>query len=249
MRILYIDSMSGISGDMTIGSLLDLGADASVLETELARLPIQSEYRLEWEKVVKNGITATKFDVHLTDEHSADHHHHGHSHRHYESIANMIQTAGYNEKITAIALDIFTNIGRAEAKIHNVPLEKVHFHEVGAVDSIIDIVGTAILINELQVDKVVSSSIPVGNGKIRIDHGIYPVPAPATLEILKGVPLEHSTLRGELTTPTGAGIIKSVVDEFGNLPTMTVEAVGYGAGSKTFENQPNVLRLILGTTE
>jgi pyridinium-3,5-bisthiocarboxylic acid mononucleotide nickel chelatase len=144
------------------------------------------------------------------------------------------------------ALKIFKKIGEAEGLIHGVPLEKVHFHEVGAVDSIIDIIGTAILIHQLEVSVIKSSPIPVGTGKIRIDHGIYPVPAPATLEILKGVPIEHSEVRFELTTPTGAAIIAVLAEEFCSIPSMKVNSIGYGAGTKTFKDRPNVVRVIIG---
>jgi uncharacterized protein (DUF111 family) len=145
-----------------------------------------------------------------------------------------------------ISLRIFKKIAEAEGLIHGVPLEKVHFHEVGAVDSIIDIIGAAILIDQLEISKIKSSPIPVGTGKIRIDHGIYPVPAPATLEILKGIPIEHSEVRFELTTPTGAAIIAVLAEEFCAIPSMKVSSIGYGAGTKTFKDHPNVVRVIIG---
>ena len=145
-----------------------------------------------------------------------------------------------------MSLAIFKKIGEAEGHIHGLPLEKVHFHEVGAVDSIIDIIGAAILINQLGVQSVLSSAIPTGSGHIHIDHGIYPVPAPATLEILKGVPIAASDIRSELATPTGAAIAAVLAESFCPLPTMTVESIGYGAGTKTFKNHPNVLRIIIG---
>lgn len=158
----------------------------------------------------------------------------------------LIEAAGFKDSIAETALSIFRKIGEAEGKIHGVPLERVHFHEVGAVDSIIDIVGAAILLDHLQVEAVYASRIPVGSGKIRIDHGIYPVPAPATLEILKGVPLEQSAIRAELTTPTGAAIAAVLAQQFGPLPSMTVNRIGYGAGTKSFGEHPNVLRVMLG---
>lgn len=297
MKVLYLDCFSGISGDMTIGALLDAGGDFEHLQNELQKLGIEDEYELKLTKVNKNGITSSKFDVVLKEEVHAghhhehnghahshsdhEHHHHDHSHSHsdheghhheqlhshdgeheqahhhghrhhdhfhraYKDIVEMIQRAGFSERVEKMALGIFEKIGLAEGKIHGMPLDDVHFHEVGAVDSIIDIVGTAILIDQLEIDTVVSSSIPTGTGKIHIDHGIYPVPAPATMEILKGIPIAKSELKAELTTPTGAAIGAVLASEFSTLPEMTITSVGYGAGTKTFPEHPNVLRVVIG---
>ncbi|MFJ7853527.1 nickel pincer cofactor biosynthesis protein LarC [Peribacillus frigoritolerans] len=282
MRTLYFDCFSGISGDMVIGALIDAGADPVQMEEELKKLNMDEEYNLSWGKVVKNGITSTKFDVILTSksdqthEHSHSHEHehsHGHSHSHgheqslghehhhshvphshhgsrtYKQIVEAINEANFNESVANMSLAIFKKIGEAEGHIHGLPLEKVHFHEVGAVDSIIDIIGAAILIDQLGIESVQSSAIPTGSGHIHIDHGIYPVPAPATLEILKGVPIASNDIRSELATPTGAAITAVLARNFGSLPPMTVESIGYGAGTKTFENHPNVLRVIIGETQ
>ncbi|MCR8868118.1 LarC family nickel insertion protein [Peribacillus frigoritolerans] len=302
MRTLYFDCFSGISGDMVIGALIDAGADPVQMEEELKKLNMDEEYNLSWGKVVKNGITSTKFDVILTSksdqthehshshehEHSHSHEHehrHGHSHNHehehshghshshehehslghehnhshvphshhgsrtYKQIVEAINEANFNESVANMSLAIFKKIGEAEGHIHGLPLEKVHFHEVGAVDSIIDIIGAAILIDQLGIVSVQSSAIPTGSGHIHIDHGIFPVPAPATLEILKGVPIASNDIRSELATPTGAAISAVLAGNFGSLPSMTVESIGYGAGSKTFENHPNVLRVIIGETQ
>ncbi|WP_141994813.1 LarC family nickel insertion protein [Bacillus sp. B4EP4a] len=277
MRTLYFDCFSGISGDMVIGALIDAGADPLQMEEELKKLNIDEEYSLSWGKVVKNGITSTKFDVILTSkseqphEHSHSHghehsHSHGHEHSHshetepnhshaphnhhgsrtYKQIVEAINEANLNESVTNMSLAIFKKIGEAEGHIHGLPLDKVHFHEVGAVDSIIDIIGAAILIDQLGIESVQSSAIPTGSGHIHIDHGVYPVPAPATLEILKGVPIASNVIRSELATPTGAAIAAVLAGKFGTLPAMTVESIGYGAGTKTFENHPNVLRIIIG---
>lgn len=318
MKTLYIDCFSGISGDMFIGALLDAGADSAVLENELKKLNFEDEYQLTWKKIVKNGITSTKFDVVLAqtghqhahdhhhehdhhhahdhhhehdhhhahdhhhehdDHHAHDHHHenddhhehvhhHGHDHHHehdhqhahdhhdhhdhhhhhrsYSDIVKMIESSELAPEVKETSLKIFRKIGEAEGHIHGMPLEKVHFHEVGAVDSIIDIVGAAILIHQLDIKKIKSSAVPVGSGKIHIDHGIYPVPAPATLEVLKGVPIEQSNVRFELTTPTGAAIVAVLAEEFCAIPSMKVESIGYGAGTKTFKDRPNVLRVIVG---
>ncbi len=279
---------------MVIGALIDAGADPNRLVEELKKLHIDDEYMLKWTKLVKNGITSTKFDVMLKNVHSHHHHHdhvhdhahdhahehdhahdhnheHGHDHEHdhehhhdhhnhshendhhhhhehraYKDIVALIEGAGFVDPVKKTALKIFKRIGEAEGHIHGIPLEKVHFHEVGAVDSIIDIIGAAILIHQLEVDVIKSSPIPVGTGRIHIDHGIYPVPAPATLEILKGVPIEQSDIRFELTTPTGAAIVAVLAEEFCPIPSMMVTSIGYGAGTKTFKNHPNVLRVIIG---
>ncbi|WP_088104796.1 LarC family nickel insertion protein [Halalkalibacter urbisdiaboli] len=277
MKTLYFDCFSGISGDMVIGALLDVGGDPVLLEQELKKLSIEEEYEIKWGNVVKNGITSTKFDVILKDDaaekhhhdhdhghehhHEHDHHHHGHEHHHnhehehhthshhhraYKDIVEMIESSELSSKVKQMSLSIFKKIGEAEGHIHGLPLDKVHFHEVGAVDSIIDIVGASILIEQLDITKIKSSAIPVGSGRIRIDHGIYPVPAPATLEILKGVPIEQSDVRFELTTPTGAAIVAVLAEEFSTFPSMEVKAIGYGTGTKTFKDRPNVLRVVVG---
>lgn len=233
---------------MTIGALLDAGGDFNKLEEELKKLNIDSEYTLTRNKVNKNGITSTKFDVILHNDHDHHHDHDGHSHDHrsYKEIIERIQSTKLTKRVQQTAQSIFKKIGEAEGKIHGVPLDDVHFHEVGAVDSIIDIVGTAILLEQLNIGKIKSSPIPVGSGHIHIDHGVYPVPAPATLEILRGIPIAHSELKGELTTPTGAAIIAELADECCTLPEMTIQSIGYGAGTKDFPNHPNVLRVIIG---
>lgn len=186
---------------------------------------------------------------HAHHDHSHNHSHHHHDNRTYKHIVNMIQEADLSEGAEQIALRIFEKIGIAEGKIHGVSLENVHFHEVGAVDSIIDIVGAAILIDQMGIKKVCSSAIPVGSGRILIDHGLYPVPAPATLEILRGIPLNHTKIKGELTTPTGAAIAAVLADSFGTVPSMIVEEIGYGAGTKSFPTHPNVLRVMIGIIE
>ncbi|WP_058308896.1 nickel pincer cofactor biosynthesis protein LarC [Gracilibacillus massiliensis] len=254
-RIIYLDCFSGISGDMTIAALLDTGISFDWFESELAKLNFSQEYKLQLHKKIKNGINSNKFDVIVNEEsnhhdhsHTHDHHHghHHHHHRTYKDIVKMIEQSELNDSVKKMSIDMFTVIGEAEAKIHGMDLEHVHFHEVGAIDSIIDIVGVAILIDHLKVDQIIASPIPVGSGHIHIDHGIYPVPAPATLEILKDVPLKKSTITGELTTPTGAAIIKTLVSEYSEIPNMQVKHIGYGAGTKTFPDHPNVLRVLIG---
>lgn len=283
MKTLYFDCFSGISGDMTIGALLNAGGDFTHLEKELRKLHIEEEYKLKIANTIKNGITATKFDVILTsdeanqdhgghshhehdkhdhsDENHHHHHHHDHTHpihdhehhehhhhhhRTYKDIVKLITDSELSEKVKEMSLRIFRKIGEAEGKIHGLSLEKVHFHEVGAVDSIIDIVGTAILIEQLEIEKIKSAPVPTGSGHIHIAHGIYPIPAPATLEILTGVPLAQSELKAELTTPTGAAFAAVLAEEYSVFPAMKVEKIGYGAGTKSFPNHPNVLRVVIG---
>lgn len=233
---------------MVIGALIDAGGNPDHLAMELKKLKIEDEYELTWKKVVKNGINSTKFDVVLTNEnHDHSHsHEHSHDHRSYKRIVELITSARFSERVQGDALAIFKKIGEAEGKIHGIALEDVHFHEVGAVDSIIDIVGIAILLEQLQIDSIKSSAIPVGSGKIHIAHGIYPVPAPATLEILRGISIAASDVKGELATPTGAAVVAVLAEEFCTLPSMKIKSIGYGAGTKSFPTHPNVLRVIIG---
>ncbi|RAV06295.1 LarC family nickel insertion protein [Paenibacillus sp. YN15] len=243
MKIVYLDCFSGIAGDMTLAALVDAGADKDYVEQELAKLPVDP-FTLRWTRVTKRGVSALKLDV-LLDEANPPKHH-----RHYKDIAEMIVRAGFSEKATALALSIFEKIAIAEAKIHDVPVEQVHFHEVGAIDSIVDVIGVALALDSLDAEKIISSPVPLGSGSIRIDHGLYPVPAPATLEMMRGLPVAESRLRMELTTPTGAGIIAGTATGFlTSLPSMIVDSIGYGAGTRDLADQPNVLRVVIGHTE
>lgn len=236
---------------MMVGALVDAGVPPERIETELKKLPI-SGYKLRWSKVIKKGIAATKLDVILDDncgdKRNADSHHHStlHSHRHYSHIIDMINHSELHPEVKKRSQQMFHSIATAEAKIHHIPVEKVHFHEVGSIDSIVDIVATAVALEELKMDQIISSPIPVGSGYIDCAHGTYPVPAPATLELLRNVPIKASKLPFELTTPTGAGIVKSQVTSFGPIPTMTISSIGYGAGTRDLPNQPNVLRVVVG---
>lgn len=238
-----------------VGALIDAGASPELIERELKKLNV-SGYKLEWKKVMKEGISAIKFDVILTDEkvdqhshhehdHSQDHTHH-HHHTSYANIVKLIDESKLDQGVKERSKQIFAPIAKSEAKIHDMAIEDVHFHEVGAVDSIVDIVATAIALEELKITKVITSHVPLGSGRIHIDHGIYPVPAPATLDMLKNVPIAPSDLTFELTTPTGAGIVVSQTDSFGTMPAMKVASVGYGAGTKNIPGRPNVLRVMVG---
>ena len=221
------------------------------MRLQLENLKLEG-YRLEVKQDIKNGITGTKFDVILEKNQDSDHHehenHHSHGehhHRTYADIIKIIEESNLSKKVKEYSSLIFKHIGVAEGKIHGKKLEKVHFHEVGAIDSIVDIIGASICLEDLSIDEVISSPIHVGSGSVKCAHGIFPVPAPATLEILRGIPLYSKQIKGELTTPTGASIIKSFASNFNGMPEFEIERIGYGIGSKTFEEQPNVLRVML----
>lgn len=238
MKILYIDcGISGIAGDMSLAAFTELGVDLSVVEKKL-RSVIQEEFSLSTKKVVKKGIASTELIINTEEE--------KHSHRHYTHIKKAIEESELDQPEKETALKMFEVIGKAEAKIHDSTLEKVHFHEVGGVDSMIDIIGTAIAYQTLNIDKVVCSPVAAGNGYIKIAHGIYPVPAPATLEILKDIPLRETNVQTELTTPTGATIVRTLANNFGPMPSMKVREIGYGAGTKDFMSHPNVVRFVIG---
>jgi len=235
MRIAYLDCISGISGDMTLGALIDAGVELAAVQQGIDSLGLP-DCRLAVNEVKKAGFRALQ----LTVEHEPEH-----KHRHLHHIEAMIDGSALNERQRDMARRIFRKLAEAEAKVHGTTIEKVHFHEVGAVDSIADIVGSAIAWDRLGVERIVCSPIPTGSGFVEIAHGRCSIPAPATGELLGGVPLAESAVEGELTTPTGAAIVAALVDEFGPVPAMTIERIGYGAGQKDFAH-PNVLRLLVG---
>lgn len=230
---LYLDCHAGIAGDMLLSALVDLGADPKIIESELKQLPID-DFALHFQKKVKQGINAMTLNI---DFH--EHHHH----RKASDIFKLIDDSQLSERVKQRSKAIFNTIAHAEAKIHGMTIEDVHFHEVGAMDSIIDIIGGCIALEQLGIDTLYCSPIPTGNGKINIAHGIYPIPAPATAEILKNIPLAEFDVQSELTTPTGAAFAKSLVTQFGPFPSATMQEIGYGAGNKDFDF-PNVLRVI-----
>jgi len=236
-RLLHLDCPMGISGDMFLASLIDLGADPEKILRELRKLPVD-RIDVEIKKAVRHSITATTFKVRLKE---------AHHHRTFRDIKKIIGESSLTPKVKSLSTAIFKVIAEAEGKIHGIKPEEVHFHEIGAMDSIIDIVGAAIAVDSLGVDRVSSSAIALGTGWARTMHGTIPIPAPATLEILKGVPTAASTAPFELTTPTGAAIVKTLASSFGPMPAMTIEAAGYGAGKKDFKESANLLRAIVGT--
>lgn len=237
--ILYFDCFSGISGDMAVGALLDIGVPKDYLIENLKSLNIDEEYEIEIKKSNKNGIEGMDFYVFLKEENI---HHHE---RNLKDIINIIDKSAISEGAKNIAKRIFNIIAEAEAKVHGKSIDEVHFHEVGAVDSIIDIVSVAVCIDYLKPDKIVSSYVNTGSGFVKCQHGILPVPAPATINILKDVPIYSDERKFELTTPTGAAILKGLCTEFVEGINMKVKAVGYGCGKKNTE-KPNVLRVVLG---
>ncbi|HJQ33202.1 MAG TPA: nickel pincer cofactor biosynthesis protein LarC [Pyrinomonadaceae bacterium] len=237
MRTLYFDCFAGISGDMTLGALVAAGVDARELKEGVALLDLPG-YEIEFEKVDRSGITATRAVVRLTRE---EHHH-----RHLSDIRKIIEGSRLGDSIKERALKIFGRLAEAEARVHDVPVEKIHFHEVGAVDAIVDVVGACVGFELLGVERFAASALHVGSGTVEMAHGRFPVPPPAVAELLKGAPVYSTDIRGELVTPTGAAIVATLCESFGGLPRMRVEATGYGAGTREYKDFPNVLRLIVG---
>ena len=245
MKILYLDATAGISGDMTVAALLDLGLPLEYLQQELAKLGLpEGSFSLSEEKVIRCGMEGRHFNVLLPHEHHHDHHHY---HRRYADIRRMIADSRLAESAKELAQRIFLRLAEAEAFVHNQPVDEVAFHEVGAVDSIVDIVGAAIGLDRLGVEKIYVSALPLGGGFVETAHGRLPVPAPATAELLKGLAVHGSCAAGERVTPTGAAILAALAESVARMPVMTVEKVGYGAGSMDFEDCPNILRVFSGT--
>jgi len=260
MRIAYLDCFSGISGDMFLGALLDAGVPFELFQNTVADLNIGAT--LELSRADRAGISATKLDVVVNgkkdlprEEYWADRqqhgdlHQHDHSHRRLPDILRIIAAASVTERAKQTASEIFSALAAAEAKVHNVGVDDVHFHEVGAADAIVDIVCAAVGAEALGVEQFICSPLNVGGGSVACAHGVMPVPAPATLELLRGAPIYSSDIQKELVTPTGAAIVKVLVSGFGPRPMMATEKIGYGAGAREFSGHSNVLRLSVGETE
>jgi len=239
-KVIYLDCFSGISGDMFLGALLDAGLSLSHLNEGLSTLPINGFY-LKAEKVSCYGITATNFQV-LTEN--------GESFRNMESIRHIVEESELPADVKKTSLNVFSKLAAVEARLHGVPEEDVHFHEIGALDSIVDIIGSVLALHLLEVEEVLCSPLPQGRGMIEVEHGKIPLPAPAAVELLaeRKAPVYGVDLKGELVTPTGAALIYELVSDFGQLPSYNLLSVGYGAGSKDY-GVPNYLRVLLGTQE
>ena len=237
MVLAYFDTQSGIAGDMLLSALVDAGADSHHILRRVQSLGLES-VALDFTETVRHCFRA----LHLEVKHPPEH-----AHRHLSDIEAMIRSSQLDAREQDLALRMFKRIGVAEAKVHGTSLEKVHFHEVGAVDSIVDIVGIAVALNFLEVERIVAAPPPLGCGEIEIAHGRVSVPAPATAELLVGIPIRTSSISAELTTPTGATVLASLVDEFGSIPNMQITRIGYGAGSCDFSEQANILRVFIGT--
>ncbi len=236
MKTLYFDCFAGASGDMILGALVGAGVDPQALSAQLALLDVEG-FSVEFEKVDRAGLSCTHARVTIKPEHV---------HRHLGDVLKIIYDSRLNDRVKERAAKIFSRLAEAEAAVHNQPIERIHFHEVGALDAIVDVVGAAICFDLLQIDRFVCSPLHVGSGTVEMAHGRFPVPPPAVTELLKAAPIYATEIKGELVTPTGAAIITSVCDEYGPLPPMQLDRSGYGAGSRTYENFPNALRVLIG---
>lgn len=280
MKVLYYDCFCGISGDMNLGALLDLGVGEEYLRQELSKLNLNAEYELQIKKDIKKGISGTRVNVILKNEKEDHHHqepaqehvhnhgdhhhkhphtetesqhshgahtthHHHHAHRNLKDIENIINASSVSDSVKEVSLQMFMKVAEAEAKVHGKALYEVHFHEVGATDSIIDIVGAAVCLEYLKVDKIMASSVQVGGGFVNCAHGIIPIPAPATVEILQGIPIKSGIVPFETTTPTGAAILAANVEVFTDKMDFAITKIGYGIGHRDLEI-PNILRVYLG---
>lgn len=235
--IAYFDCFSGISGDMTLGAFFDLGVPAGWLKERLETIPLTG-FELMTKDVSRHGIQAKSVEVRVKDETTS---------RHYGDITSIIEKSSLSPEVKQRSLDIFDRIADAEAFVHGCTKEEVHFHELGGIDALVDIVGTSLCIDYLKIDCIIVSPIPLGKGFVSSQHGILPVPAPATLGILKGVPIYGTKIPYELVTPTGAAIVSGLAKSFEEMPDMIIEKIGYGAGKRELESQPNLLRIVLGT--
>ena len=236
MKIAYLDCYSGIAGDMLLGAFIDAGLDADFLRAEIAKLGLEG-VELTAEKCVRRGITGTDFQVKVA---------HDHAHRHLSTIEKIIDGSTLADSVKDRAKTIFRRLGEAEAAIHGVSIEKVHFHEVGAIDAIVDIVGAAIALEALGIERVYCSPLNLGSGTVKAAHGVMPVPAPATASLVKGLPTYSDGPEMELTTPTGAAVSSTVAHAFGKMPAMSIDSIGYGAGDRDFPDRANMLRVVIG---
>ena len=257
MKIAYFDCFSGISGDMVLGALVDAGVQPDALNTELAKLNLDA-FALHFDKATKHGITGTRAIVETAESkseisrpkyHHSDFHHPGHTHqpsRCLSDVLAILDSSNLEDTHVRRAKQIFDRIAEAEAKVHNMPKERVHLHEVSGVDSMVDVMGAVIGLHVLGIEEIYASPLSLGSGFVRCAHGLMPVPAPGTLELLRGVPVHQTKIRKELVTPTGAAIVTTLGRGFGPMPAMVIDRVGYGAGTRDLEEQPNLLRIVTG---
>jgi pyridinium-3,5-bisthiocarboxylic acid mononucleotide nickel chelatase len=243
MKVLYFDCFSGAAGDMVLGGLIDAGVPLEEVRRALGSLAIEPD--VVWtDRVVRAGVTATKFCVKGEDGGDRPH-----AHRHLKGVYKLIDGSALSDDGKTRAKALFERLGQAEAAIHGTTMEKVHLHEVGALDSIIDIVGSVFALEWMGADEIVSSPLNVGSGTVKAAHGLYPVPAPATVRLLEGVPVYAGEQKAELVTPTGALLVSSYAKSYGPMPPMTIRKVGYGAGTRDFGDTPNVLRVLVGEAD
>ena len=238
MKTLYFDCFAGASGDMILGALVGAGVDPNYLREQLSLLRVDG-FSLDFETVDRSGLSATYARVETAHEHK---------HRHLSDIKQIIEGSDLSEYVKVISVQTFTRLAEAEARVHNEPIDQVHFHEVGALDAIVDVVGAAICFDYLDIEHFVCSPLHVGSGMVQMAHGRFPIPPPAVAELLKGVPFYATDIKGELLTPTGAAIITTVCADYGPIPEMETESMGYGAGTREYKDFPNVLRVLLGET-
>ena len=239
MKTLYFDCFAGASGDMILGALVSAGVEPRALIAHLELLGV-SGWQVNFEKVDRSGISATYARVQTAPEHT---------HRHLSDILKIIYDSHLSDGVKERAARIFSLLAEAEARVHDQPIEKIHFHEVGALDAIIDVCGAAIGFELLGIEQFISSPLRVGTGMTEMAHGRFPIPPPAVAELLKGKPIYAGDIAGEFVTPTGAAIISAVCQSFGPVPPVKIEATGYGAGSRDHDEFPNALRIFVGETE
>ncbi len=259
MKVLYFDCFAGAAGDMILGALLDAGLPFEALTRALGSLAVEG-WDVSFDRVIKTGISATKFRVtehahvhssaHPRHDHDPRHHHrHDTPHHSLKDIEAAIRRSALTDAAKARAISMFARLGEAEAAIHGIPIERIHLHEVGAIDSIIDIVGAVFALEWFNADRIVVSPINVGSGMVKTEHGVFPVPAPATVALLKNAPVYSSGIQMELLTPTGALILSEYATAFGPIPRMRIDKVGYGAGDRELKETPNVVRVLVGEAE
>jgi uncharacterized protein (TIGR00299 family) protein len=239
MKTIYFDCFAGASGDMILGAMVDAGVDGAELREQIISLDLQG-CEIDFITVDRSGISATHAQVKTPHEHK---------HRHLSDITQIINGSRLQDRVKQRAVNIFTRLAQAEARVHNQPVEKIHFHEVGALDAIIDVVGAAICFELIGAERFISAPLRVGRGTVKMAHGQFPIPPPAVTELLKGVPVYAGDLDGEFVTPTGAAIISTVCESYGSLPAFSIDSTGYGAGTREYKDFPNVLRVLVGESD